>query len=68
MARKRSFWTRVSIIHTLTETRVSLGVLTADIILSIPFIFIPLIVDGINAELYEIDPQSITIFMTKDKK
>lgn len=44
------------------------GVLTADIILSIPLIFIPLIVDGINGELYEINPQSITIFMTKDKK
>lgn len=44
------------------------GVLTADIILSIPLIFIPLIVDGINSEFYEIAPQSITIFMTKDKK
>lgn len=50
------------------QRRLNPGVLTADIILSIPFIFIPLIVDGINGELYEINPQSITIFMTKDNK
>ncbi len=50
------------------QRRLNPGVLTADIVLSIPFIFIPLIVDGINSELYEITPQNITIFMTKDNK
>lgn len=44
------------------------GVLTADIILSIPLIFIPLIVDGINGELYQIEPENITIFMSKETK
>ncbi len=51
-----------------TQRKLHPGILTADIILSIPFIFIPLIVDGFNGEYYQIEPENITIFMSKETK
>ena len=51
-----------------TQRKIHPGILTADIILSIPFVFIPLIVDGFNGEYYQIEPENITIFMSKETK